>query len=78
MNLEKLYLCVCIWRTDINYLENKNGHGWVQLRWTVCILGRGFRVGLICGSKTLGDDSKQYWVCHSEKNVVMVNEWLCF
>ena len=30
-----------------------------------------FRVGLICGSKTLGDDSKQNQVCHSEKKVMV-------
>ena len=51
--------------TEINYLENNNGHSWVQLRWTVCNRGGGVRVGFIYGSKTLGDDSKQYWVCHS-------------
>ena len=34
MNHEKIYVhvCYCIWRKDIiNYLENKNRHGWVQL-----------------------------------------------
>ena len=36
----------CIWRTEINYLENKNGHSWVQPRWTVCNWG-GVMVGLI-------------------------------
>ena len=52
--------------TEINYLENKNGHSCVQLRWTVCNgMEVGFRVGFIYGSKTLGDDSKQHWVCHS-------------
>ena len=44
MNLEKIYVCAFIWRTEINYLKNENGHGWVQLRWTVCNWGRGFRV----------------------------------
>ena len=58
MNLEKIYVCACIKRIEINYLENKNGHGWVQLGWTVCYWRGGGRVGLICGSKTLGDDSK--------------------
>ena len=69
MNLEKIYVCTCIWRLEINYLENKNGHGCVQLRWTVCNWGRGFSVWLICGSKTSGDDSKQDWVCHSEEKL---------
>ena len=41
MNLEKIYVFACIFRTEINYSENKNGHGWVQLRWTVCNWGRG-------------------------------------
>ena len=36
---------------EIKYLENKNGRGWVQL-------GKGVRVRLTCGYKTLGDDSK--------------------
>ena len=38
MNLEKIYVhvCACIRRLEINYFENKNGHGWVRLRWTVC------------------------------------------
>ena len=31
MKLEKIFICACIWRTEIKYLENKNGHGWVQL-----------------------------------------------
>ena len=31
MNLEKIYVRTLIWRTEINYLENKNGHGWVQV-----------------------------------------------
>ena len=31
MNLEKMYVRTWIWRTEINYLENKNGHGWVQV-----------------------------------------------
>ena len=31
MNLEEIFICACIWRTEINYLENKNGRGWVQL-----------------------------------------------
>ena len=43
----KIYVCVCIYRTEIRYLENKNGHGWVQLGWTVCTWGRGF---LVCHS----------------------------
>ena len=34
---EYMYVSVLI----INYLENKNGHGWVQLRWTVSKWGRG-------------------------------------
>ena len=25
--------------TEINYLGNKNGHGWVQLGWTACNWG---------------------------------------
>ena len=41
MNLEKINVCAYIWRTEINYLENKNGHGWVQLWWTACNWGRG-------------------------------------
>ena len=40
MNLEKIYACACIKRTEINNLENKNGHGWVQIGWTVCNVGR--------------------------------------
>ena len=52
MNLETIYVCACIWRTEIlNYLENKNGHGWVQLGWTECNWGRELMVGVICGSK---------------------------
>ena len=39
MNLEKIFVCTCIWRTEVNYSENKNGHGWVQVGWTV--LGKG-------------------------------------
>ena len=35
MNIEKIYVCAGVWSTEINYLENKNGHGWLQLRWTV-------------------------------------------
>ena len=69
-----MYMYVPVfWRTELNYLENKNGRGWVQLGWTVCNWGkgRGFKVRLICGSKTLGDDSKQH--CHSKKNVVRGN-----
>ena len=27
--LRKIHVCACIWRTEINYLENKNGHDWV-------------------------------------------------
>ena len=46
MNLQKIYR-----RTEINYLENENGHCWVQLHvgWMVCNWGsgRGFMVGLI-------------------------------
>ena len=57
MNLEKIYVCACIWRIEIKYLENKNGHGWVQLGWTVCNWGKEAGVGLICGYKTLEDDS---------------------
>ena len=34
INLSKIYLCVRIWSTEINYLENKNGHDWVRLGWT--------------------------------------------
>ena len=41
MNLEKIYVSACIWRTKINYLENENGHGLVQLRWTICNWRRG-------------------------------------
>ena len=41
MNLDKIYVCSCISRTEMNYLENKNGHGWVQLGWTMCNWGRG-------------------------------------
>ena len=36
MNLEKIFVCAYIWRKEINYLQNKNGHGGVQLGWTVC------------------------------------------
>ena len=39
MNLEEIYVRACIWRTEINYLENKNCYGWVQLWWTVCNWG---------------------------------------
>ena len=31
MNLEKIYVCACIWRTEIKYLVYKNGHSWVQI-----------------------------------------------
>ena len=30
-NIENIYVCTCIWRLEITYLENKNGHGWVRL-----------------------------------------------
>ena len=58
MNLQKIYiLSAVIRRTEIYYLENKNGHGWVQLHVGGMVFngrsGRGFRVGLICGFKTL-------------------------
>ena len=33
-------------------------------------LGRRFRVGLLCGSETLGDDSKHHWECHFEQILV--------
>ena len=41
----------------------------MQLGWKVCNW-RG-RIGLICGSKTLGDDSKQNLVCNSGKIIVV-------
>ena len=41
MSLEKIYVCACTLRTEINYLEKINGHDWVQLRWMVCNWGRG-------------------------------------
>ena len=57
MNLEKTYVCSCIWRKEINYLGATRVDGMK--------LAEGIRVGLICGSKTfgtakkmLGDDSK--------------------
>ena len=39
--LQKIYVCAVIRRTRINYAENKNGHGWVQLHvgWMVCNWG---------------------------------------
>ena len=45
VNLKKIYVCACIWRTEINYLENKNGHSWAQLMWTVCNWGGGLGKG---------------------------------
>ena len=30
MNPEKIFVCACIWRTEINYLQN-NGHDRVHL-----------------------------------------------
>ena len=30
MNRGKIYVCACIWKTEINYLVNKNGHDWVE------------------------------------------------
>ena len=47
MNLEKIYVCACIWITEINYLENKNGHVLVQLGWNVhvCNWERGGDLG---------------------------------
>ena len=42
MNLGKIYVYACVWRTEINYLENKNGHEWVQLLRTVFNWGKGF------------------------------------
>ena len=30
MNRDKIYVCSCIWKTEINYLVNKNGHDWVE------------------------------------------------
>ena len=46
-----MYMYVPVfWRTELNYLENKNGRGWMQLG-----EGRGFMVRLICGSiKSVG------------------------
>ena len=32
MNLEKIYICACIWRGEINYLERGGGYGMVDLR----------------------------------------------
>ena len=29
MNHEKMYVCVCILITELNYLENKNVRGWI-------------------------------------------------
>ena len=45
MNLEKIYICAVIRRTEINYSENKNGHGWVQLGWTRCNSEKKKRLG---------------------------------
>ena len=80
MYLEKMYVhvCACIWRTELNYLENKNGLSWVQRGWTICNWGKGreFTVELICGSKTLGDDFKQNLLCHSKNKIVV--RWSCY
>ena len=35
------------WRTELNYLENKNGREWVQLGWTVCNRGKGRGYGMV-------------------------------
>ena len=40
-----MYVPVFGEHVQINYLENKNGHGWVQLGRTVCNWRRGFMVG---------------------------------
>ena len=59
MSLEKIYVCACILRTEINYLENKNRSWLCSTRVDGMQEGRGLtRVGLIYSSKTLGDNSK--------------------
>ena len=67
--------CACIWRTEINSLENKNSLDWVQLGWTVCNWGsgKGFREGvdlrLLDVGRRLQNNIMQL-LYYSEKNVV--------
>ena len=41
MNLKKIYVCVCIWRTSINYFEKKTVMAWCNYRVDGMQLGRG-------------------------------------
>ena len=66
MNLEKIY--VCAWRLEINYLENKNGHGWMRLRWTVCNWGKGVKCMVDLQFQNVGRRLQQQ-VCHSEEKL---------
>ena len=40
MHLDNIYVYACIWKKRDTIKKIKNGHGWVQLGWTVYNWGR--------------------------------------
>ena len=62
MSLENIFVYACMWRTEINYLENKNGNGWMHIGEG----GGGVQVNLRLSNVGRRLPQKQHRVCHSE------------